>query len=745
MADQAKFQQAMKEAAAAAWEQDWSRAVDAYTAAVRTNPADVQALAGLALALMETGHNPEALQVYERVSKLAPNDPLPHEKVAQLYERMGRRQDAAQKYLAVGELYFARRDMDRAVPNWSQAASLNMDLAQAHSRLATYLESNDKTHDQAVYAYLNLARNLQQIGQATRAEQALLRAQTLSPINADVRQALQVLKAGQKIERVDSPTYPPGQDGTRIQDPFDFSEEFEDEEEHLSPIDEAARDALAELADMIFSGEVSGNAQEPLFQAIEAHQIGDAEAAVDYYLQAQKARFDHPALSVSLGMLQSHLGDKSGALKTLAKLNVTTGPYAIGVNLAVGDLELEAGHVEPAMNRLITALQNADETLNTGQIDAVGYDRFRDSWKESSGEQQQEMAHGIALFLRDARWRAKLSDALSGYAAHDKISYVSDLIEMMSEGGRPEIAEIMDRIDTYITRSMLLMAKEETHYAIEKAPDYLPVHTRLADILINEGRMKEAADKINLVATAYQMRGKPDKAADLFARVIDIWPADESARLKVIEMLRDQGRSVEAMRQYADLGDLYHRMMMDTDRALSTYDEALIYARRNQVDAQHVVPVLKAMADIEAQRLNWQKALAYYERVNQAAPDDTEAARQMIDLNFQMGDSAGAIKALDRFLRYCITNGQGERVLETLEQQVRRHPDEIGLRQRLADVYLQQKRQGEAIGQLDALGELFLEAGRLDEARNTIRKIVELNPPDVDGYNQLLQQLESSG
>ena len=42
---------------------------------------------------------------------------------------------------------------------------------------------------------------------------------------------------------------------------------------------------------------------------------------------------------------------------------------------------------------------------------------------------------------------------------------------------------------------------------------------------------------------------------------------------------------------------------------------------------------------------------------------------------------------------------------------------------------------------LDKLGDLQIEAGRIEEAKATIRIIVALNPPNVAAYKQLLAQL----
>jgi tetratricopeptide (TPR) repeat protein len=72
---------------------------------------------------------------------------------------------------------------------------------------------------------------------------------------------------------------------------------------------------------------------------------------------------------------------------------------------------------------------------------------------------------------------------------------------------------------------------------------------------------------------------------------------------------------------------------------------------------------------------------------------------------------------------------------------VKSYPNDTGLRSRLARTYEQLNRNEEAIEQWDALGELQLEAGDLDDARNTIQQIIALDPPGIEEYRKLLAQL----
>ncbi|HRF97467.1 MAG TPA: hypothetical protein PLZ51_19805, partial [Aggregatilineales bacterium] len=84
---------------------------------------------------------------------------------------------------------------------------------------------------------------------------------------------------------------------------------------------------------------------------------------------------------------------------------------------------------------------------------------------------------------------------------------------------------------------------------------------------------------------------------------------------------------------------------------------------------------------------------------------------------------------------------QINKIAKLLEELVRSYPNDFGLRDRLAKLYQQLGRKMEAIGQLDALGELQLEAGLNVEARNTIKKIIALQPDNIDDYRRLLVKL----
>lgn len=748
MADLEAYQTAMREAANAAWEENWGRAAAAYGRALQLNPNDSQALAGLALSLSESGQLKDALQTYERVSQIIPDDPLSHEKMADIYKELNQPEEAAKKYHAVAQIYFERKDLAKATHYWEKAIRLNPDFAQGHIKLAAIYGRNKATYARAIYSYIALARLLAQYNQRTQAERALQRARDLDPLNTEVQKAIDFLRQGKPIPRIAPSAF--GIDDQLALEPIrvieDEGEDLDDDlleeaVEGRSPADEAAHHAMSLLADLIWSGQMSSGAQRSLIKAIDLHQVGDAAGAITHYEEALRSGLDHAALRFNLGLLYQYERKHAEAVDLLTQA-VDTPEYSLAAHLALGQIYLNEGQHQQSARQLIEALREADRQVSIGgDIDEAGYDRLRASISAQPAEQLAELSKGIALYLDDINWLSKLRETRARYLTQNKTSYVSDLIELVREGGRPEMAEVMQRIDSYIDKGALRLAMDETQYAIEKSPDYLPAHRRMADILVKEGRALLAADKINLVANTYLIRGNAERAADLFAEVLAIWPTDMPARQRVIDMLKDQGRVSEALRHYSEMADQYYRVRFDHTKATETYKEALAYAERNNARAPQLVAILKSLAHIEAQQLNWKGALRYYHRCRELAPDDETVALAVVDMTFKIGDSTRAVAELDQYIRYCITNGYGDRVLPMLEKVVRQHQTEVAIRQRLAEVYRQQNRIQEAIAQYDAIGEMLMESERIDEAMVFIKKIVDLNPPDVEDYKTLLEQL----
>jgi tetratricopeptide (TPR) repeat protein len=230
------------------------------------------------------------------------------------------------------------------------------------------------------------------------------------------------------------------------------------------------------------------------------------------------------------------------------------------------------------------------------------------------------------------------------------------------------------------------------------------------------------------------------RANQLLRRVIQLSPMDLSVRSMLIEQLISQGATDDAIREYLDLADIYYRQG-DFGLARQTFMNALRLAQKTTADHTWSVQILKRMADIDMQRLDWRQAVRVMEQIRTMQPDDEKGRISLIDLNFRLGQDAAALNELDSYRNYLESNGQRAHAVQFLKNILNEHPTKIELHKRLADFYHQAKRMPEAITELDIIGDMLFSSGNLAGAAAIIQAIIKLNPPNVAEYQQRLKQI----
>jgi len=198
--NEAAFQKAMNDGHSAAWDQMWERAAASYRTALQEFPDQPKALNSLALALFQLQNFEEALQLYQRVAKLTPEDPIPMEKIAQICERLGRLNEAIQASFAAAETYFQMREVDKSIENWLRVTQLSPEHINAHSRLALVHEKMGQAK-QAATEYIAVASLLQNSGNPQKAMELIDHATMLAPDSMEARQAKKMLQAGQILPK----------------------------------------------------------------------------------------------------------------------------------------------------------------------------------------------------------------------------------------------------------------------------------------------------------------------------------------------------------------------------------------------------------------------------------------------------------------------------------------------------------------------------------------------------------------
>jgi len=767
------YDESMQLGHSAAWDLQWDRAIEYYNKALAELPEDPRALTSLGLALLETNQLKEALAIYRRAAKIAPEDPVPVERCAEIFERLGQPKEAIEHREAAGEMYVRRKDAEKALESWTHVARLAPENLSARSRLALTHERLGRRRE-AVHEYLAVASILQRGGKNERAIEATQRALALIPGHPDAGTAARTLRQGKALPSASPPRGATGP--LRMADVQDFLRSDEaapvEEAEGADPEVAAQRQALTLLAGLMFEdgkdeleasrspgmsalsrgkgstrNEAVSRAQavRHLGQAIDLQTRGQKKQAVKELQSAIKAGLDHPAAHYSLGVLLKETGELDEAKKHLMA-SVGHPELALGANLALGRLARMQNDQVEAARYLLQALRLAD-TLSVDKSQSARLNEFYDSILASQNEGDTEslarLVESTVGFLSGPEWLKRLRQARQQLESQSPGAPVVPIAEMFAVGGSERVFQFLERIDNLIASNHLQSAMEEAMLALGASPNYLAIHLRMAEILFKSGRQDQAMKKLKVVAETHRIRGEVRQATEVYLRILSFAPVDIPARLRLIDLLAQQARSEEALAQFLELADLY-RQMAQIDEARHALADALGLVEQSAVDPSWSAKILHQMGDIDLSRLDWRHALQSFEKIIAHDPADEKASLSVIDLNLRLGQEDQAAKALDRHLEFLVHGGRSQDALSLLEEMAREHPGKQALHTRLAEAYRAAGRKADAIAQYDALGEIQLDAGRIQDAIRTIQTIVDLEPPDSEGYRELLRNLEAS-
>ena len=755
----------MNQGHSAAWDQDWDKAADYYSAALEQFPNNAQALTSLGLALFELKDYPSSLQYYQQAAKLSPEDPIPHEKIARIYERLGQLNEAVAASLKAAEMHLKARSVDKAIDNWNHVVSLQPENISVRSRLAAVYEKIGR-REEAVAEYISVASIFQRNGDLTNAIKVVEHALQVMPDNQEVRLALSMVRGNQLLPR---PSRPKG--GTapvRMAQAHEMGEEA-GKEHSPDPVQETRQRAVVQLAGLLFEqasedttpipsrgrginaltrglADMVGDSSDRtriilhLSQAIDSLSQGEDAQTVVELEHALNLGLRQPAGYYLLGMLiKDNSPEKS--LKYLQQ-SVKHPDYTMGSNLLLGQIYEHNGQWHEAAAAYLQALSLADaQTVSANCVDDLisQYDALIDS--QSSVEDitiLQSTCKAIVSQLWRNDWLAYLKKARKELPPQMEGLPPAPVAEMVLETRNSQVIESMAHVRQLAAGGMLRSAIEEAMFALQSAPTYLPLHILIGELLLQEGHTSEGVQKFLVVADLYNVRGETGRAARLLKRISQIMPMDLMVRQRVIDLLIAQGKTEEAMAEYNDLAELYYSLA-DLDKARLVYLDALKVAQKSKENRTWGVNILLKVADIDMQRLNLRQALRIYEQIRTIQPDMAAVRAQIISLNFRLGQDEAAIKELDSYLTFLEGANRRPDAIDFVNDLLVDYPNRPELRRRLADLYIRSSQVDQAVAQLDSAADFLLTSGRHMEAVNMLETIISLNPANVQDYRTALE------
>ncbi len=762
------FQKTMSMGHSAAWDQQWDKAAEAYGRALDEFPDHPKALSSLGLALFELQRYDESLQVYQKAAKAAPTDPVPLEKVGQLSERLGNIRVAIQSFFKAAELYIRNQEADKALSNWVRVTQLDPEHITAHSYLAMVHERLGHAQ-QAATEFLMVASLLQRSGNADKTAEMIGRALHLDPTSPEVRQAQAMFKGGQLLPK---PMRPHGGTSALRMAQVKQLESPKNTDSNLDPIAEARKHALTRLAEILFelsdemgiphtpkrgmqsivhgTGELDlKESDRPkimlhIGQAIDA-QTKDQEAqAAEELEKALADGFADPALYFDLGLLRSKTELRESAMRHL-QIAAKHADYALGARLLLAQIQRQMGRLPEAVAEYMEALKVADGMV----VPPEQADELRQLYEpliEAHAHQtdsvvMEQLCDNVRQLLLRPNWRAEVLMAREQLPKSAEGTPPMPLAEILAQAQSSQVIETIGRVRGLARAGHLRTAMDEVFESFKYAPTYLPLHILIGDLLVQEGRTQDAIAKYTVVADAYGVRGEAAQAVNLLRRIVQVAPMDLVVRTRLIDQLAERGLVDEAVGEYIDLADIYYRLA-ELDMARKTYTTALRLAQQGANRAWSV-KLLRRMADIDMQRLDWRQAQRIFEQLRTLEPDDVTVRKSLIDLYIRLSQLPQVSAEMDDFLAHLQSSGRRGEAIPFLDELVNEYPGQEILRRALAEEYRQAGRIPDAAAQLEAVGNLLLNAGDREGGIQIIETIMAMNPPNMEYYKTLLAKIKS--
>lgn len=762
------YQEAMNQGHSEAWDLQWDKAAEQYKKAVQEKPASSLAIASLGLAYYEQKNYQDAKKCYLRAAQMQPEDPLPIEKLADIFEKTGEKQKSSDVSMKVANLHLKLKDTDKAIENWARVTRLFPEHLDAHSKLAV-VHAKVGNNEQAIHEYIAVAALLQDVGQISEAVDAVNKAVQIDPESIEAKQAFELVNANKTLPK---PRRPQGGTGAldmvisseeeEIQAQMNFSDEGPD------PISEARQVALTELAGLLFSSgseEDGENETSPggmtgmlssgqnginvdkitvhIGLAIDYQSKAKDQAAVKELKKAIKAGLNFPAAFYNIGMLYYRLERFGSAQRNLQRA-VGHPDYALACRLMVGDMERNNGNLPKAVEEFLEALKIADVSVAVPELAPIleaQYEPLIEAHTQETDEDQLNLiCDNIVEMLLRSGWREHVIDARSQLPSSVTGSLAMPVAEILTQAQSSEMVSAISKINNIARQGFPRSAMEEAFALMTTAPTYLPLHIHMGELLMSQDRTAEAVSKFTVVAEAYAARGEAGKATDLLRRIVQVSPMDLSAHKKLISRLIDQGQIEPALEEYINMANVHYRLAQ-LDQARATYEDALRLAQQTNVDEAWSIRILHQMADIDTQRLDYRQALVIYEQLRILVPDDDDARISIITINVRLGQANQASTELDSYLSELSASGKDSDTIIFLEKLVEESSSLIFAHRRLAEQYQQLGKVDEAIKQWNKVGEMMAKGGDREGAKQALRAILVLNPPNAEKYRAMLQNL----
>ncbi len=610
------------------------------------------------------------------------------ELLAEVYLAQGKRDRAAEQLAKLARQAAEQRDYARALGLYDRLLTLAPDHSQWLLERAGLLDTWGKTgnvraRQQAAEAFEALGDQCAEADPA-KALELYVRAESCAPPTAKL--LMKIARCRAKQDDLEGARH----DLSRACDELvavgelDAAVQNAKEIASLVPQDESLQKYLVDLLELI--GRTDEAVETAMRLADEAAKRAQPEQVLEYLNRALSINPNYIPAIEALALHYHGTGDTASFCDVLVRL--------ANANEQQGDL---VGAVA-ALERLVDV--RPDDVLVLERLAAL-HDKLGNIPKARACRRDLALIHHKRGAYESER---EILLALREQDPEDE-EILEALAECEFSLGNTEhaCALSVELARTLARRGFSAQARTILEKAVQRDPDNVNANRDLFDLLSRLGAREEALERGLHLVELLQVYDQIDEAARVFEATVEIAPDDFELFRKYIYFLREYGRLEEAT------------------------EKLLAMARRKRAAGEFEVA---------------ETALREIESLGAA---DVSVLEEFLLLYEQWGKVEDFAQRALEVARAYTTNGQDKKALTLLRRAVKVTNGHPAVRRELAEVYVSQGREGEALRELLQVAEALRLAGKQHEVIELLKRAAALAPKDVAIRMQLVDVLQSAG
>ena len=280
-----------------------------------------------------------------------------------------------------------------------------------------------------------------------------------------------------------------------------------------------------------------------------------------------------------------------------------------------------------------------------------------------------------------------------------------------------EAVKVFSKIADHYSRDGFFLKAIAIFKKINKLdPSKLDIYAKLADLYAKQGLAMEAKSQYQVLADYYLKHGDPGNALGIYRKISELDPNSINVHVKLADLYSQNNQTAEALKEYDRVGRMLLKRGM-LDEAVQVFRKALKIDAGNSELVESLVTAL-----LEAK--------------------DYENASQIVQTSLEGSPSNARILAIAG--RIALAKGDAPGARQALERGLAANPDELSIRETLAEMYLKTGNTDKALEMLAPLSEKALaraDRGTAVELLNRVLRVDSGHTPTLERLVALYSRL----